>query len=58
MYDELKTKCEAFKEEIMAVLPDLDPNDVRDNSLYKTIHRTANGIDSIVNTINAYYSKN
>ena len=58
MYDELKAKCEAFKKEIMAVLPDLDVNDVKAGSLHKAINSAANGINGIVDTINAYYSKN
>ena len=61
MYNELKTKCEEFKAEILAVLPELTENncikDHRSGSLLQAINRAANGIDSIIDTINAYYSE-
>lgn len=61
MYNELKTKCEEFKAEIMAVHPELVENgcikDHKSGALLQAINRAANGIDSIINTINAYYSE-
>lgn len=61
MYDELKTKCEAFKEEIMAVLPELTEGscikDHKSGALLQAIHQAANGVNNIVNAINAYYSE-
>lgn len=61
MYDELKEKCETFKAEINAVLPELTENgcikDYQASALLQAIHRAANGVDSIINTINAYYSE-
>ena len=60
MYDELKTKCETFKAEILAVLPELTENgclkDYQAGALFQAINSAANGVDSIINTINAYYS--
>lgn len=61
MYDELKTKCEAFKDEISAVLPELTENgcikDVKAGALIQAINRAANGVNSIISTIDAYYSE-
>ena len=61
MYDEFKTKCETFKAELEAVAAECVEGsclkDHRSGSLYQAIQRTANGINSIVNTINAYYSE-
>lgn len=61
MYSDLKTKCEEFKAEITAVLPELTENgcikDVKAGSLLQAIHRAANGVNSIINTIDAYYSE-
>ena len=55
MYDELKTKCEAFKTELESVAAECEEGgrikDVRAGSLYDAIQRAANGINSIINTI-------
>lgn len=62
MYDELKEKCETFRAEINAVLPELTVpdhgiKDYRSGALLQAINRAANDVDSIINTINAYYSE-
>lgn len=62
MYEELKTKCEAFKAELDAVSPELTTDDgrikdIKAGSLLQAINRAANGINSIINTIDAYYSE-
>lgn len=61
MYDELKTKCETFRAEIMAVLPELTENgcikDVKAGALLQAINRAGNGVNSIINTIEAYYAE-
>lgn len=62
MYNELKEKCEAFNAEISAILPELTENgcikDVKAGAMLQAIHRAANSVDSIIKTINAYYSEN
>lgn len=62
MYDELKAKCETFKAELEAVLPELTENgcikDHKSGALFQSINRAIGGVDSIINTINAYYSDN
>lgn len=61
MYDELRNKCDAFNAEIMAVLPELTENgcikDYQAGALLQAIHRAANGVNSIINTIDAYYAE-
>lgn len=61
MYNELKTKCEEFKADILAVLPELVEHgcikDHKAGSLHQAINRAANGVNSIINTIDAYYSE-
>lgn len=61
MYDELKTKCETFRAEIMAVLPELTENgcikDHKSGALLQAINRAGNGVNSIISTIEAYYAE-
>lgn len=57
--EELKKTCEAFRAELNAVLPELEENgvirDYRSGELLKTLHRTINDVNSVINTITAYY---
>ena len=59
MYDDLKTKAEAFRAELDAVLPELKENgcikDYKSGELLKAIHRANNGVNGVINTITAYY---
>ena len=61
MYDELKAKCETFKAEILAVLPELADGsrlkDYQSGVLHHAINRAANEINTIISTIDSYYSE-
>ena len=61
MYNDLKKKCETFKEEILKVLPELTEGgcikDVRSGKLLQFINSAAREADHIIKTIEAYYSE-
>jgi hypothetical protein len=61
MYEELKAKCETFKADILEVLPDLTEGgclkDIKAEAMYNAIHAAGNGVDRILNTIEAYYKE-
>lgn len=61
MYNEFKTKCEQFRSELMAMLPNVTDNGRIDTpgagNLHYAINRTANDINSIIDAINVYYSE-